>query len=300
MIAKVILNPYSNRWKARENWPQVEELLYKYRIEFELAISEKRGQITELTAKAAQQGYSPILIAGGDGSMGEAVNGLAQSAKDLKQPIGPLGMIPLGTANDLAHNLRYPLALEQAVKIIAAGKTRQMDICQVNKQYFVNNSAIGLEPTITIIQQEMVWAKGILRYLLAALRGILRNPQWQAEMEWDGGSYRGPISLVSVGNGAVTGGLFYMTPHADLFDGKLTFVHGFRPTRLEILRMLPRTMKSGQGSFVEMEGITEAHATWLKVSLDKPSPAHADGEIFATSIQEIKYQILPGRLKIIA
>jgi len=298
MKAKVILNPYSNRWKAREQWPQVEALLKQHGLECEVEVSERRRQITELVARAAGQGFSPILIAGGDGTLGEAVNGLAQAAGKRTAPWGPLGILPLGTANDLAHNLRLPLALEEAVKVIAAGKTCLMDVCQVNDRFFVNNAAVGLEPTITVIQQEMVWAKGTLRYLLAALRGILRNPKWQAELEWEGGSYRGPVSLVTVGNGAVTGGMFYMTPHADLLDGKLTFVHAFRRTRLEMLKTLPKTMKPGEGSYVELEGVYEIHTPWLRVHLDKPSPAHADGEIFSTAIQDLHYSILPARLQV--
>lgn len=298
MTVKVILNPYSNRWKAKQLWPQVEALLSQNGLECEVAISEQRGQITELTTQAARQGFSPILIAGGDGTIGEAVNGLAQAAGKSSGPWGPIGILPLGTANDLAHNLRLPLDLAEAVKVIAAGRTRLMDVCRVNERYFVNNAAIGLEPSITVIQQEMVWAKGTLRYLLAALRGIMRNPQWQAELEWDGGSYKGPISLVTVGNGAVTGGMFFMTPHADLLDGKLTFVHAFRRTRLAMLMTLPRTMKPGDGSYVELEGVHEIHTAWLKVHLDKPSPAHADGEIFSTAIQDLEYSVLPAHLQV--
>jgi len=298
MTAKAILNPYSNRWKAQELWPQMEALLTQNGLQCEVAVSERRGQITELTAQAASQGFSPILVAGGDGTIGEAVNGLAQAAGKGSAPWGPIGILPLGTANDLAHNLHLPLDLAEAVRVIAAGKTRLMDVCRVNERYFVNNAAVGLEPTITVIQQEMVWAKGTLRYLLAALRGILRNPQWQAELEWEGGSYKGPISLVTVGNGAVTGGMFYMTPHADLLDGKLTFVHAFRSTRLEMLKTLPRTMKPGAGNYVELEGVNEIHTPWLKVHLDKPSPAHADGEIFSTAIQDVEYSVLPARLQV--
>lgn len=297
MVAKVILNPYSNRWQAQANWPLVEAELNKAGIKFELATSQRPGgHVIELTAEATRQGFSPIIVAGGDGTIGEVVNGMSQGTKDTKRLLGPLGIIPLGTANDLVHNLKLPLDIPAAVAVIAVGKTKRLDVCQVNDRLFVNNAAIGLEPTVTVIQQTMTKFKGILRYLLATLRAINRNPKWQARLEWDGGNYEGPITLVTVGNGAVTGGLFYMTPHADPFDGKLTFVFAYRKTRWELLKTLPRTMKPGAGSYVELPDVHEIHSEWLKVKLETPTPAHSDGEIFNEAIKELEYKVNPGKL----
>jgi diacylglycerol kinase (ATP) len=300
MVAKVILNPYANRWKARSDWPLVKTALDQAGVMFELAVSEHPGQLTDLAYQAARQGCSPILIAGGDGTIGEVINGLVKAVQAPADSIGPVGIIPLGTANDFACNLGLPLEIHEAINRISTGRTRLVDICQVNEFVFVNNAALGLEPTVTVIQQEMVWAKGILRYLLAAVRAILRNPKWQAHLEWEGGSYHGPVSLVTVGNGPRTGGLFYMTPHADPADGYLTFVHAYRKNRLEMFLTLPRTMKPGVGSYVEMEGVFELHSPWLMVHLESPSPAHADGEIFSHAIQDIEYRVLPGRLRLLA
>ncbi len=301
MVAKVILNPYSNRWQASENWPQVEFELNKAGIPFDVSVSQNPGgQVIELAAEAVRKEYAPIIVAGGDGTIGEVVNGMHLGVKDKKLPLGPLGIIPLGTANDLAHNLRLPLDIPGAVAVIAAGKTKEMDVCQVNKRLFVNNAAIGLEPTVTVIQQKMKKVKGTLRYLLATLRAISLNPKWNAVLEWDGGHYEGPISLVTVGNGAVTGGLFYMTPHADPCDGKLTFVHAYRRTRWEMLKTLPRTMKPGAGSYVELPGVSEIHTRWLKVKLETPTPAHSDGEIFDEAITNLEYKIHPGMLNYFA
>jgi diacylglycerol kinase (ATP) len=296
MSIKVILNPYSNRWNARKRWPEAEAALLANGLTFELAISEGPGHCIELAANAVQKGFSPIVVAGGDGTIGEVVNGLMRvQGNDVA---GPLGVIPLGTANDLASNLKIPLDLSKAARVIAIGQYRLMDVGKVNDRYFANNSAIGLEPFITSIQENITWIKGIPRYLVAAVRGIMANPSWNATLEWDEGRYEGPVSLVSVGNAPRTGGLFYMAPHADPFDGKLTFVHGFRPGRLGLLATLPRTMRAGEGSFVEMEGMYEIHTTHLKIRLDKPSPAHADGELFDQLLDDLDYQILPAKLQI--
>jgi diacylglycerol kinase (ATP) len=299
MTAKVILNPYSNRWNAQKRWPVAEELLKKAGVKFDVVVSPKQHAVIELANQATLDGFDPIIAAGGDGTFGEVVRGMAMAAKSEKALLGPMGILPLGTANDLVNNLGLPVDLEGAVKVIAAGNVRRMDICCVNDVYFINNSAIGLEPYITTIEKRIGWIKGMARYLVAAVRGIMDKPSWNADITWDDGEYHGPVLLVTVGNCRRTGGVFYMTPHADPFDGKLTFVHGYRNTRRAIFGLLPRTMKPGEGSYVEMPGIVEKNATWLKIKFDRPSPAHADGEIFSAGITELEYRVHPGRLQIL-
>ena len=276
MTAKVILNPYSNRWKAKARWPEAEAALKAAGVDFELVISERPGHIIELAEQAARQGFSPIIAAGGDGTIGEVVNGLAHAAKSEKDLLGPLGILPLGTANDLTYNLSLPTDLQSAAQIIKTGNTQRMDIGKVNDLYFANNSAAGLEPYVTTKQIRITGISGILRYLVAAVWAIMDRPKWVANIKWDDGEYNGPVSLVTIGNGSRSGGVFYMIPHADPFDGKLTFVYGYRPTRLAMLATLPRAMKPDAGSYVEMDGIFEQKATCIKIHLETPSPAHTD------------------------
>lgn len=299
MTAKVILNPYSNRWKAKARWPEAELALNAAGMDFELVVSDGPGHIIELAEKAVRQGFSPIISAGGDGTIGEVVNGLAHAAGSEKDLIGPLGIMPLGTANDMAYNLGISTDLQAAAQIIKSGKTRQMDFGKVNDRYFANNSAAGLEPYVTTKQVRITWISGIFRYLVAAIWAIMDRPKWVATIKWDDGEYNGPVSLVTIGNGSRSGGVFYMIPHADPFDGKLTFVYGYRSTRRSMLATLPRAMKPDVGSYVEMDGIHEQTATWIKIHLENPSPAHTDGELFSNAIQDLEYHIFPGRLKVL-
>jgi len=298
MTAKVILNPYSNRWNARSRWPEAEKALNAAGVDFELAISQEKRQVVELAEVAAREGFSPIIAAGGDGTIGETVNGMARAAQNKEAKLGPLGILPLGSANDLVTNLDLPTDLYAAAQIIAAGSTRLLDIGKLNERFFVNNSAAGLEPSVTIKHERITWIKGIMRYLVAAIWAIMEKPEWHGEVKWDGGEYNGPLSLVSIGNAPRTGG-FYMTPHADPFDGKLTFAFGYRKTRLGMFLALPRAMKPGEGNYIELDGMTEVHTTDLTIHLDKPSPAHTDGELFPEFVQDFVYKIYPGRLKIL-
>jgi diacylglycerol kinase (ATP) len=298
MTAKVILNPYSNRWNAQKSWPEAAAALDQAGVKYELAISERPRHIVELAEKAAKDGFSPIIAAGGDGTIGEVVNGLANASQGADTILGPLGILPLGSANDFCFNVKLPIDLAGAAKVIAAGNDRKIDLGWVNGLYFINNSATGLEPYVTLKERSIKWLKGIPRYLIAAVQGIMDNPQWNVHLKWDDGAYDGPALLVTVGNCARTGG-FFMTPHADPFDGKLTFVHGYRKTRAEIFRLLPRCLKPGAGNYVEVDGIHEVHTTSLEVILENPAPAHADGEIFSKEILKLEYKIFPQKLRVL-
>ena len=298
MTAKVILNPYSNRWNSQKRWPETEAALKAAGVKFDLAVSERKGHVTELVAQAVRESFSPVIVSGGDGTIGDALNGLMQAAGAGSEPVGPLGIMPTGSANDLAFNVGLPTDLTAAAQVIAAGKTRLMDIGRLNDKYFVNNSACGLEPYVTIKHEKIHWIKGMARYLVAAVQAIMDKAEWGAQIQWDDGEFSGPVSLVSIGNGRRTGG-FFMTPHADPFDGKLTLAFGYRATRLGMFQALPRAFNEDKGSYVEMEGMRELHATKISIHLDKPSPAHTDGELFPEWIQNLEYEILPARLKIL-
>ena len=298
MTAKVILNPYSNRWNSQKRWAEADAALKAAGVAFELDISQSKGQIVELVRKAAQAGFSPIIVAGGDGTVGDAANGLVQAAKSGNEALGPLGIMPTGSANDIAFALGLPTDLYAAAQVIAAAKTRAMDLGKLNDRFFVNNSAAGLEPYVTIKHEKIHRIKGMVRYLVAAVQAIMDKPEWHGVVTWDGGEYRGSFSLISVGNGRRTGG-FFMTPHADPFDGKLTLAFGYRATRLGLFQALPRAFNEDKGSYVEMDGMHEVQATRISIHLDKPSPAHTDGELLPEWLQDFEYQIFPQRLNVI-
>ena len=136
MTAKVILNPYSNRWISQARWPEADSALKATGLDFELEESQKKKQIVELVADASREGFSPIIIAGGDGSIGDAVNGLAMAAKSDNAVLGPIGILPLGSANDVAFNVGLPTDLAKAARVIANGKTRRLDLGRLNGKYF--------------------------------------------------------------------------------------------------------------------------------------------------------------------
>ncbi len=293
MEFSVILNPYSNRWQAAAALPRLKTAFQQHACEVRYFQTEGPMDAARLAEELARDGRRGIVVAGGDGTIGEVVNGLYRANPD--GVLGPLGIIPLGTANDLVTNLDHPLDIEGAVKSIVVGNTRRIDLGKVNDWVFGNNSAVGLEPVVTIFNIRMTRWKGVLRYLIAALRAINSKPEWKMHIRWDDGEYDGPVSLVSVGNCPVTGGLFRMAPAADPEDGQLTFVYGFAPTRRAMLGLLPRTIS---GVYVDDPAIHQQHTTKISIECQPPTPLQADGELRSETLTQIEYSILPARLDI--
>ena len=297
MTAKVILNPYADRWQARDRKTEAENALKEAGVEFDLELTDGPARAIGQAEQAIKEGYNPIIAAGGDGTYSEVVNGIANATSNDGSIV--FGLLPMGSVNDLADNLNLPRDLNSAAQVIAKGQVEIMDLCKVNNRFFDNNAAIGLEPYVTLIQERITFLSGSFRYLIAALMGAFDKPNWEMHLEWEGGEYSGLTTLVTVGNSPLTGGIFYMTPHANPFDGLLTFVYGFIPTRRGIFSLLPRTMKPDAGSYVEHPEIHEVFSPWLRVRSKQPTPAHADGEVFSRAIQDLEYQVIPSCLPIL-
>jgi len=130
---------------------------------------------------------------------------------------------------------------------------------------------------------------------VAALRAIGDKGEWHMTLEWDDGRFEGPVSLVSVGNCPLTGGLFRMAPAADPTDGLLTFVYGFAPTRRKMLSLLPRTLS---GRFVEDAAIHQHHTRRLVITSEPATPLQVDGELRSEGLRQVVYEALPQRLDV--
>jgi diacylglycerol kinase (ATP) len=291
--AFVILNPYADRWNALKRRSDVEAALHAVGLDFELVQSEAPGHAIQLAAQAIEDRYMPIIAAGGDGTLGEVINGLAAAQTD--RSLGPLGVLPLGTANDFANNIGLRTDLHQAAAAIAAGRTEIFDLGKVNDWFFCNNSAVGLEPVVTQYNIRLVRFRGVLRYLIAALMAVNDQPRWHVDMAWQAGEYSGPASLVSVGNCPVTGGLFRMAPAADPQDGLLTFVHGYAASKLKMLSLLPRAISGG---YVSDPAIHQHHTHQLTIRCIPGTPIQADGEIRGEGVELINYEIVPSALQV--
>lgn len=265
---------------------------------FDLAITKGPGQATRFAAEVVRQGRSPVIAAGGDGTISEIVNGMVSHRESGVRP-GPIGIVPLGSSNDLCKTLGIPLDPEGCARAIVQSRSASIDLCRINNRYFVLNGAVGIEAEISLIQSGIRWISGPVWYQLAALKGLLSAQQWNVRIRWESESYCGPLILVTVGNAPRTGG-FYLSPHADIRDGLPTCVYVLSRNRVDFIRTMRRALrKPGERNYVELPGVFEIHAPWLHVEMTPATSSHADGEIMTEAGHRFHYTIVPGGIDIL-
>src|SRR5258706_16289053 len=118
MKIKVLLNPYSNRWNSKKRWPAAEAALRAAGVDFDLSVSEHADHLVELAAEAVKQGFATVIVVGGDGSIGEVVNGAARTWNATSLFPVTIGIFPLGTANDLSDNIGIPRDFSAVAQMI--------------------------------------------------------------------------------------------------------------------------------------------------------------------------------------
>ena len=108
MKTKIILNPYSNRWRAKEEFPQVEQALKDAQLDYDLVVTSEPGEGIFLAETAVIDGFEAVVAAGGDGTINEVINGVLRATPE--GPTSPFGILPLGTANDFNLMAGLPAA----------------------------------------------------------------------------------------------------------------------------------------------------------------------------------------------
>ncbi|MBK8905797.1 MAG: diacylglycerol kinase family lipid kinase [Anaerolineaceae bacterium] len=293
MKVKVILNPYANRWRAGSRVEEVQAALAAAGITPDIIQTAKPVEAIALAETAVSEGYDAVVAAGGDGTLNEVANGLLRAAGD--GPTAPFGILPIGTANDFSDMVGLPRDLTQAARIIAAGKTRQIDAGRINDHFFINNCAVAMEPMITLENIRMKRLSGEIRYVAALLKGLIKLKAWQMDLRWDGGGYEGPTYLLSVCNGPRTGG-FYMAPDAAVDDGLFDFVFAPKVPKLTVLAILARLFRK---THIYHPQVVYGRTTRISITSQPGTPIHADGEIIAEAATHIEYEILPGKLTLL-
>ncbi|MFQ5399748.1 MAG: diacylglycerol/lipid kinase family protein [Anaerolineae bacterium] len=299
MKVKIILNPYANRWGAGERRAEVEAACAAAGLAYDITVTSGPGQGRQAAQQAAQQAaYDAVVAAGGDGTLGEVINGLITAAQD--GPTIPFGVIPIGTANDFGDMTELPRDVAAAVQVIAAGKTRQIDAGRVKlldgTHYFDNNSALAMEPMVTLENIKMTRLSGNLRYITALVRALIKLKAWQMRVIWDDGDFKGPAYLLSVCNTPRTGGVFLMAPGALMDDGLLDFVLVPEVSKGTLLALLGRLFK---GTHVAHPQVHFERTTHLRVESQPGTPIHVDGEIISEAETSLEYRVLPGKITLL-
>jgi diacylglycerol kinase (ATP) len=272
----ILLNPAAGRGRAEKHVESIIAILQSCGIQGNAILSAAVGDLERLAGELAGAGTRRVIVAGGDGSVHEAVNGILKVGGKTA-----LGIIPLGTGNDYAKAANTPLDWKAATAGIAArlrddAPLRKVDAGRVNERFFANGVGIGFDAKINRIARKYTWPIGDLIYLVAVFEGLwdgVITPN--VRMNFDGHKIAGPITLANISNGPWVGGMFHIAPMARIDDGRLDLVYAKPVTRARILALLPKLIK---GTHTSAPDICTHSIRQFSLVADAPVPCHVDGE----------------------
>lgn len=291
----LFLNPAAGRGRAGRSMPQVARLLDSVGLIHVLVKSESVGDLETKVFDAAMAGAKKILVAGGDGSIHEVVNGILRSGRPVE-----LGVIPIGTGNDFAKACAIPVdwkeaTMELAGRLQSNTPARPIDAGRMNDRFFANGAGIGFDAKINRIARDIQWRIGDLVYLAAVFKGIMGGVTTpHLTMKFSGQTVEGPITLANVSNGAWVGGMFHIAPMARNDDGELDLIIAGAVSRLRIMALLPKLM---QGTHIGQPEITHSRITRCVITATAPVPSHLDGEVQPLQ-SNFEIEILKGALRL--
>jgi diacylglycerol kinase (ATP) len=292
----LFLNPTAGRGRAGRRLSRILELMEAAAIRPLVHQSTGVGDLEDRIREAVRDGATQLIVAGGDGSIHEAVNGIMEGGGGAA-----LGVVPVGTGNDFAKAAGIPLDWEAATTLLArriadGAKPRRIDLGRMNDRWFANGAGIGLDARVTQIARSCRWRIGDLVYLVAifgAMAEGITTPEIRIEtdeLQWDG-----PLTLANISNGPWIGGMFHIAPMASNEDGLLELVIAAPVRRRRILQLLPKLVR---GSHTEEPEIVHASVRRAKVTASAAVPSHLDGEVQPPqSVFEI--EVLPNALQLL-
>ncbi|WP_163272845.1 lipid kinase [Chelativorans alearense] len=220
-----------------------------------------------------------VIVCGGDGSVSSAAMAAMESGL-------PMGIIPMGTANDLARTLEIPLDLLRAADVIAEGHARPIDVGTVNGHAFFNVASIGLSTELAEgLDPALKRHFGRLGYALAAIRVLTKASRFRARITEKGMMTEVETYQIAVGNGRHYGGGNVVEETAEIDDGHLD-LYSLEMSNLWKLALMLRSFRSGRhGAWQE---VRTARCVEFDIETKKPLPVNADGEIVTATPAHFK------------
>lgn len=296
MRSKLIVNPTSGPRDIKRELPAVLNYLEDHDWHTTLHLTERPGEATELACRSQDEGCNAVFVVGGDGTINEVINGLAEG------PVA-LGVLPGGTGNVWAKGLGLPtrsplhqLPLLDSVKVLVPGKTRRIDLGRANGRHFLQWTGLGLDAQVTYAMEPRTRRQrrmGALAYVVAGVTIASTMAGIRSRIYIDGQTiYRRSI-LIVISNSQLYGGMVRIATDARLNDGLLDLDvfagTGFGSVIRTVLGVITGLhVRDPRHSFYQGHNIC--------IKTDKPMAIHVDGEPFGTT--PLQCEVVPDALSI--
>jgi YegS/Rv2252/BmrU family lipid kinase len=266
----LLVNPAASGGRSREVAAAARPELQLMGVDHRVVESRDLSHAREEAAAAAADGQL-VAACGGDGFIGTV-------AGAVRNTDGAMAIIPGGRGNDFARVLGVPTEPREAVRLVATGRERMLDVATCDGKPFVCIASFGFDSDANRIANETKVVKGNLVYLYAALKALWEWKDAQFEVTIDDEPHEFSGHSVVVGNSKAYGGGMFVLPQAELDDGRLDVMLVAHSSKLHLLRMLPQVFK---GAHVGDPAVTMLGGTRVDVAADRPFTIYADGDPIA-------------------
>lgn len=294
MKTRLIVNPVSGGDEAPEHLPSINERLRAAFGVVDIAMTVGEGDGADTARRAALEGYRQIIVVGGDGTLNEALNGVA-AAGALDDTV--FGLIPMGTGNDFAGLLGLPEDPAAAAETVAARRERRVDLGVLNEHVFVNASAGGFIAEVSdALSPGLKTIAGRLAYIIAGAGVLMDFEPPAAEVQVDEETYHARhYQLFAMCNGRTIGGGHLVAPRARVDDGLLDACFVEASTKPELVALLRRM---SNGEHLDEALVTYRQFRHAELTFDRVIKVNTDGEVRETST--CRYAVMPGRVRFFA
>ncbi len=299
MKSRLIVNPVSGTDSGPDYLQTINERLRESVGDLDIVMTVAGGDAADAAASAARDGYEQLFVAGGDGTLNEAVNGVARVPGALARVT--FGLIPLGTGNDFAGALGLPEDVGAAVRILLAGRTVEVDVGVLNERRFVNVSAGGFIAEVSdAVDPRLKSVAGKLAYLVGGAQVLFEFEPVRARVAGvgaEGGAEARELDLhlFAVCNSRQVGGGRLIAPDALIDDGLLDVCLVESMPTLEFLSLLARV---SEGGHVSDERVHYFRARSLELHFDRPIKVNTDGEVLEA--ESCRYTVEPRAARFLA
>ena len=266
-------------------------IFQEHQIEVDMSLAESGAELTELARAAVRGPYQTIVAAGGDGTVNSVAAEIVDSGKIF-------GVLPLGTLNHFARDLKIPFELSAAVRAIVEGHTVEVDVAEVNDRVFLNNSSLGLYPII-VREREKRQRLGSGKwpaFVWATIQALRRYPFLDVRLRVDGEMLDRTTPFVFIGNNEYVMDLFNIGVRERLDRGVLSIYLSHRMSRL---RLIGLALRAVLGRLRDDKDFLALRSNEVKIhTAHKRLRVAFDGEI-TVMVPPLNYRVRSRALRVI-
>lgn len=286
-----IVNPQAGKGKTGHHIPTIEKLCKERSLDYIIEVTKGPGDAAEIAKRYTKEEELRVYSVGGDGTLNEVVNGMAESSSSL-------AVIPSGSGNDFIRNFSSSHNIEEILKRSIEGSAAPLDLGKLNGKYFINISSVGLDAEIVykaIKLKKSPFIPSRFAYLLSIFTTVFGYKGKNLRVIMDNVEISGDTLLVAVANGRYYGGGMRVAPQAELSDGYFDICHIKKVSPFKVIRLFPRLIKGTHGTIKEVNFYKTKK---VRILCSEEITVNIDGELLR--MKEAGFEVVTQAINFVA